>query len=475
MLKKHLTPQNHVLAVVLWEFFSYYGVRALLILYLTQKLVFTDQHAYALYGSFTALIYVSPIIGGWFADRYIGYKMGTYIGCGLIILGHLCLKISAPMSLYLGLALLVCGIGFFKSNAICLIGDCYSDDPQEKASGFALYYVAGNIGGTFGPILTALAMKYYGYSTAFSIAAFGMALGVFILWTGRDKLRDIGNVIDPKAMQPRFQVLTLVSLVAAVITFMYLLKFTAALYVLIAISMIATYMTFQIVRHADPKALKRLFLILVLSLFATLFWVFDQQGGSSINLFISRNINKLGVPTAMFQSINPFVIVFAGLLLAKIWHVLAQRKMMPSVIIKLAIGMVLLTLGFFSIALSAHAAMATGVASLWGPVIGMCILGVSELFIDPVIISEISEHAPVGHYSFFTGMYYFLTGAVANYLAAKVATFTDVTVPTTAVNYQIQSAAVYAQTYKILTLVSLAAVILLLLMKFLPAFRRAEA
>lgn len=292
-LKKYLTPQHHVLAAVLWEFFSYYGVRALLILYLTQKLVFSDDHAYALYGSFTALIYVSPIIGGWFADRFIGYKRATYIGCSLIILGHLCLKLSAPMSLFFGLALLVWGIGFFKSNAICLIGDCYGDDPKEKASGFALYYVAGNIGGTIGPILTALAMKYYGYSSAFSIAAFGMSLGILMLWLGRNKLKGIGEVVDAKAAKSSFNLVTLLSIGLAVLVFAYLLKMTAALYVLIAISLVAIYMTFQIVRHTDHDTMKRLLLILILSLFATLFWVFDQQGGSSINLFISRNINMM--------------------------------------------------------------------------------------------------------------------------------------------------------------------------------------
>jgi proton-dependent oligopeptide transporter, POT family len=436
-----------LLSVVLWEFFSYFGMRALLILYLTQKIGFSDQRAYALYGAFTSLIFLTPIIGGWLADNVLGFKRAMGIGFALMIGGLLVLSINSSYSLYAGLSLLICGAGFFKTNAICLIGNYYQDQPEKKQVVYSLYYVIANIGATLGPILCAVVSEKLNYSAAFLLAATGMAIGLTTLLLLKQNVNKVDGRSSNKISSKQKTSLGLGILIA--IGFVsVVLKDNIAGYLLSAVSIAALLYMTKVFKLASRIQKRGLLWGLLLTLFGTVFWIYDMQGSSSISLFISRNVDRLGIPTAMFQSINPIAILLFGAVIALIWKKLANRQ--PSYIFKVIIGFTLLTIGFVCISLSAKAATATGSTSLWTTVSGLIIIGIAELFIDPVILTQLNNATPKNSLGVVTGLYYVFVGAIANFIAGKVAGLTAIPSNITST---IQIANIYSSTYFKLSLI----------------------
>lgn len=179
----------HIIAIQMWEFFSYYGMRSLLILFLTEKLLMTDNHAYALYGAYTSLVYVTPIIGGYLADKYLGNYWSVILGSLLMIAGHFVLSIPSGdhSTLYLALSLIICGYGFFKTNSSCLLGELYQTKEQERGreAGFSVSYIGGNIGSMIAPILCGFTAMKWGWHVGFSLAGIGMLVGLGVFITGR--------------------------------------------------------------------------------------------------------------------------------------------------------------------------------------------------------------------------------------------------------------------------------------------------
>ena len=156
----------YIVAIQLWEYFSFYGMRALLILYLTHQLGFDDNHAISLFSAYASLVYVTPILGGWLADRLLGNRTAVIAGALLMTLGHVVLGIdtNSTFSLYLALAIIICGYGLFKSNISCLLGELYDENDHRRDGGFSLLYAAGNIGSIAAPIACGLAAQWYGFS-----------------------------------------------------------------------------------------------------------------------------------------------------------------------------------------------------------------------------------------------------------------------------------------------------------------------
>lgn len=410
-----------VLATVIWEFFSYFGMRALLILYLTQALHFTDTAAFSLYGAYLALVFLTPIIGGWLADKLLGFKTSVIIGCLLIILGHTVLGLTGHIGLYLGLAWLILGVGFFKTNAICMVADCYRQFPSQRDSAYVWYYVAANIGATLGPIVCAVVAKAYGWHWGFGAAGVGMLIGLTILLSQRHYLREVGLGKQSLTWRSKLS-LALGCLVMFGFITIVLLKGWSA-WVLIGTGLLAIPFVCRIYKEAKPEAKRNLAIILVLTLFGTAFWAFDQQGGSSISLFILRNVTKqigsFHVPTAWFQSINPATILVSGPIIAIVWRMLARMEINLSAAFKVMIGLLLLTLGF--VLFITGATLQGSHTNMAWPVLGLVLIGVAELFVDPIILSEISKSAPSEARGFITGLYYLFVGAYANYASVQIA------------------------------------------------------
>ncbi|MFT6835375.1 MAG: POT family proton-dependent oligopeptide transporter, partial [Francisellaceae bacterium] len=224
----------------------------------------------------------------------------------------------------------------------------------------------------------------------------------------------------------------------------------------------------------SPAEKKGLFSICIFMIFGLIFWVFDQQGGSSISLFIERNINRdfFGwmIPAASFQSINPFAILIGGAIVTLLWKMLARMGLSPRALVKITFGMILISIGFFLIAQGARIAYITdGHASMIWVVSGLLIMGVAELFVDPVALAEITRLNPAGQVGFLAGVYMLLTGAIANYVAAEVAQMTSVNTVNTASNFLIESAKNYYSVFSKISSFTIWTCVTLIMICFLTA------
>ncbi|HBA2894693.1 TPA: MFS transporter [Escherichia coli] len=191
----------YIVAIQIWEYFSFYGMRALLILYLTHQLGFDDNHAISLFSAYASLVYVTPILGGWLADRLLGNRTAVIAGALLMTLGHVVLGIdtNSTFSLYLALAIIICGYGLFKSNISCLLGELYDENDHRRDGGFSLLYAAGNIGSIAAPIACGLAAQWYGWHVGFALAGGGMFFGLLIFLSGHRHFQSTRSM-DKKAL-----------------------------------------------------------------------------------------------------------------------------------------------------------------------------------------------------------------------------------------------------------------------------------
>lgn len=426
-----------VIATVMWEYFSYYGMRALLVLYLSQKLLFTDANAFNLYGTYTSLIYVTPIVGGYIADKLLGYRWSAILGGCIIALGHFILAIGGLVGLYLGLACLVAGIGFFKTNALSLLGEFYPKDRIHRQNAYNFFYAGGNVGASLAGLLCGWVAYTFGWHYGFILAGIGMVIGLTIMTIGRHHLIGKGDHKILSHHQKKLQWFLPVGIIFFICFIVLIIYQLLAGWVLLFIGIISIFYVGKVHIRCNRDTRSELTLFYILTLASTLFWAFDQQGGSSINLFISRNINRLihlgsfnfQIPTPMFQSINPIVILIATPFISMLWLNLARKKMHISSIIKFGVGFLLLTSGFSLITLGAQVATISGKANMLWIIAGMMLVGIAELFIEPVALAFVSRVAPKHSLSVMIGLYYLFTGAIANYIAAQIAKMTTYKTP----------------------------------------------
>ncbi len=273
----------YIVAIQIWEYFSFYGMRALLILYLTHQLGFDDSHAISLFSAYASLVYVTPILGGWLADRLLGNRTAVIAGALLMTLGHVVLGVesTSAWSLYVALAIIICGYGLFKSNISCLLGELYAHDDPRRDGGFSLLYAAGNVGSIAAPIACGLAAQWYGWHIGFALAGIGMFIGLMIFLSGSRHFRHTRGVDKPALRAVKFVLPTwgwlLVMLCLAPVFFTLLLQNNWSGYLLAIVCLFAAQMVARIMIKA-PEHRRALWQIVLLMLAGTLFWVLAQQG-----------------------------------------------------------------------------------------------------------------------------------------------------------------------------------------------------
>lgn len=420
----------YIVAIQIWEYFSFYGMRALLILYLTHQLGFNDSHAIDLFSAYASLVYVTPILGGWLADRLLGNRTAVIAGALLMTLGHIVLGVESDStwSLYLALAIIICGYGLFKSNISCLLGEMYEPDDHRRDGGFSLLYAAGNIGSIAAPIACGLAAQWYGWHVGFALAGIGMFIGLIVFLSGHRHFRHTQGVNQLALRAVKFVLPTwgwlVLMLCAAPLFFTLLLQNDWSGYLLALVCAFATVIVARIMLRF-PEHRRALWQIILLMLTGTLFWVLAQQGGSSISLFIDHFVNRhwlsVEVPTALFQSVNAVAVMTAGVVLAWLARPESSISSALRVWLKFAFGLVLMGAGFMLLALNAHGAQLHGQASMGMMVAGLALMGFAELFIDPVAMAQITRLNLPGVTGVLTGIYMLATGSVANWLAGVVA------------------------------------------------------
>ena len=420
-----------IIAVIMWEFFSFYGLKAILLLYFTSQLHFSDAVAYQLFGSFISLVFITPILGGWLADRFCGYRYATAMGCILIVVGHLMLTCVAH-NIFIGLSLLTMGIGFFKSNAVCLISNCYPDDSVGAVSAFSWYYVSGNLGAVVAQIVCPYLVEKISWNVGFIMAAFGMMLGFITLllskpyFSWEKQTEKMGNWQSLSGFKKLLATGAVIS-VTFLLTY-FMLRHNLVGYLLMAAVIAAVIIFVRIYQNTTEERQQSLLMMVILAAFATAFWVFSNQVSSSYPLFILRYVNRdlLGfmVPTGMFQALNPAAVLTAGTVMGFLWRWMGRRNIRPEPDTKLSMALLLLMLGFLVITYASKLAGIQGHISIFLPALSVILLGIAEVFIDPVLLAALGDIAPLNTEGRLVAIYYLFLGSVGNYLSIWVSKLT---------------------------------------------------
>jgi len=425
----------------MWERMSYYGMRALLVLYMTASLqegglAITVVSATAIYGLYTGAVYFMGLPGGWIADRLLGGQRAIWYGGIVIMSGHIVLAIPSDSTFYIGLILVILGTGLLKPNIGALVGQLYSAEDARRDSGYTIYYMGINLGSIIGYFICGYLATNVGWHWAFGAAAVGMGVGLIQYRITLPKLRNIGDkptvTLPSSAKTISWGVIILFLVILSLITGLLLsgiLSFNAvsmAQYVVIAITTVflayyAGIFIFGRLTQAERRRLMALFLICVAS---ACFWAGFEQAGSSLNLFgrdyTDRLLGDFEIPPAWFQSANAIFIVVLSPFFAALWINLGKRMLDPSYGIKCAIGLIVMASGFIVMFFAAQlAASGLKVAPLW-LITTYFLHTVGELCLSPVALSAVSKLSPRRFSGQMMGVFV-LTYSIGNVIAGLLA------------------------------------------------------
>jgi POT family proton-dependent oligopeptide transporter len=431
----------------MWERFSYYGMRALLVLYLTSKMInggfeLGRANALEIYAIFTSLVYLTPIIGGYLADRFLGQRKAIYIGALLMALGQFSLAFSEFGSislrnewLYMGLGLLIIGNGFFKPNISSIVGKLYSEDDPRKDSAFTIFYMGINLGALASPLIAGLLGEKFGWYLGFTTAGIGMLVSTLWFYFQREHLGTIG--LPQKLMRNNPSAITLIGrdridiVLYVVLSVIGLYGFlnvwgkineslqsnSLKILALIGISALIYVITSN---TKGKNEWSRVFVIIVLCFFNVFFWSGFEQAGGTFNLFAAENTNLstfIGtIPASFFQSVNPLLIILLAPIFSVIWLRLASMNKNPRTPVKFGIALLLVGLGFVVMSMAVSKASGGALVSPFWLLTVYFIHTTGELCLSPIGLSMISKLSPQKIVSVMMGVW-FASIALAQYLA----------------------------------------------------------
>lgn len=430
----------------MWERFTYYGMRALLVLFLADSVRggfgLDDRMANAIYGLYISASYILCLPGGWVADRLIGSRRAVWHGGVLIAIGNALLAIgSTPATFYGGLIVIVCGVGLLKPNVSTMVADLYPEGGARRDAGFTIFYMGINMGGFLGPIVTGLLAEHYGWRPAFAAGSVLMLAGVvqFTLFQrhlGSSGLHVSGAHGEAGSEVARRGWITVGALVAGIVV-TYLLVLTGAIKInpltlaqttgmLLALIAIGYFAYMFLLAGLDRTERNRMWVILFLFIGCALFWAGFEQTGASLNLFAERYVDRsiaaldFVIPTAWFQSLNSvFILIFAAPF-SMLWVGLAKRNLDPSAPAKFAFGLILLGLGFLFMVAAASIVARGEQAMPYLLALTYLLHTYGELCLSPVGLSYVTKLAPSRFVSQMMGLW-FLATSVGNLAAGLLA------------------------------------------------------
>lgn len=488
----------------MWERFSYYGMRALLILYLTKFWLFSDGPSNLIYGAYTSLVYITPVLGGYLADRWLGQRKAVLFGGIVLALGHLFMAyeglqgVSDPAVkqadpainvFWLALALIIVGSGFLKANISVIVGQLYKMTDTRRDAAYTIFYMGVNTGAALGTILVGYLGETIGWSYGFGLAGIGMVLGLIIFVVGRPALKGRGEPPKPLAKNNELMLYGIGAASVAVIWF--LIQYVNAIQNLLIVSgvgmlafvlfealfrltygsvkaapkssvvaiivltltmlysmlsagndwplariaapfigsvamllVVLTFLAIIFVCYLEGRSVRneprdRIFAILFLIALNPIFWGLFEQAGGSLSLYTDKFVDRGGVPTSLFQSINPIYIVLFGPIFAGLWAYLGKKGLEPSAPAKFALALAQVGLGFLVFVWGAG----TGDPAVMTSVIFVFLIYMlhttGELCLSPVGLSAMTRLSPLHLGSFIMGAWFYMT-AVGNFVAGKI-------------------------------------------------------
>jgi proton-dependent oligopeptide transporter, POT family len=419
----------------LWERFGFYTLQTIVILYMTKALFMTDGKAYLLYGAFSSMLYLTPVIGGYIADRYLGFQRAILIGGVLLMIGYLMSAVPHPHFFFLGLSIIVVANGLFKPNVSSIVGDLYRPGDPRRDGGFTLFYMGINIGSLLPPLFTGYLVNHYGWHACFLVAAFGMAIGIVTFIYGKARLRSCGAL---PAMSPlhhrkeaiRFYSLFYLTIVAAIGAMVFLFQFPGETDILLAVATLAILaIVLYFLLKEKPAQRNKLIACLILILISIGFWAVYNQTFTSLMLYADRNMDKefLGftIDAEFTQFFNPFFIILFSPLLSRLWISLSRKKSNPSTPLKFSCGVFFIALGFFLLGCGGTYFGKDGeTASYW--LVGSYLFQtIGELLLSPIGLSMITVLSPKHLVGMMMGVW-FLTQAAAFAIGGGLATLASV-------------------------------------------------
>lgn len=418
----------------MWERFSFYGMRALLSLYMTKRLKYSDDRAYGVYGAYGALVYAFPVVGGLLADKLLGYRLAIVIGGILMAIGHFVMAIEHEWFFYAALALLCLGNGFFKPNISSLVGKLYDEHDERRDGGFTIFYMGINLGALLAPIVCGNLGERVGWHVGFGAAGVGMVIGLFWFIRGQNHFSTHGMPPDPdyllKSLAPglnRYRLVMIGSMLMVPLVGLGLFYNDLVGYVIYLIGAFVLISLLTIGFRAGNPFRDRTFLVLVLMVFDIVFWAFFEQAGSSLTLFTERNVDRTifgwDVPASLFQAVNPFFIIVLAPLFALLWKKLNVFGKNPSIPMKFSLGLVQLGLGFLALVIGSSMASPQGLTPVIWLVIAYLLHTTGELCLSPVGLSAITKLAPPEHVGQYMGSW-FLASSFAHHVGGAIAKLT---------------------------------------------------
>lgn len=410
----------------MWERFSYYGMRAILIFYLTQHWLFSDSKSSLIYGAYTALVYITPVLGGYLADRYLGQRKAVLFGGLLLAAGHSLMAVEGVGGqndptinvFWAALSFIIVGSGFLKANISVMVGQLYKLSDVRRDGAYTIFYMGINAGAALGTILVAYLGQTIGWGFGFGLAGIGMLAGLVVFVLGKSALKGAGEAPAPLAKSREITIYGIGF--AAVAVIWALVQYQDVIQTLLAVSGVALlgyvlYESFKL--EKEPR--ERMFAILFLISLNPLFWGLFEQAGGSMNLFTDRFVDRGGVPAGIFQSINPIIIILVAPVFAALWVWLGKRGAEPSAPAKF--GLALLQMGFANLVL-VWGAQAYGIAAMTPVILVFAyyfFATTAELCLSPVGLSAMNRLAPRFLASLIMGAWFYMT-AVGNFVAGKI-------------------------------------------------------
>ena len=417
----------------MWERFSYYGMRAIFILFMTKVLLLNDASASEIYGSYTGLVYLTPLLGGYLCDKFLGNRRSIVIGGFLMALGQFFMFLSASSGgnmgvtlMWAGLTSLIIGNGFFKPNISTMVGQLYPANDRRIDSAFTIFYMGINLGAFFSPLVCGSMDFKWG----FLAACLGMVVSLisFIVYQKKylvsEEGKEIGLPVKPLDLKNILVIIGSIGIIFFMLNFKQMFKSDLDI---ISYFIYGAMVIMPIIILSDKSLskieMKRIVVIFILAFFVIFFWGAFEQAGASLTLFADRQTDRTifgwEMPASYFQSVNPLAVIALAPIFTLIWGFLYVRKMEPSSPYKMAFGLALVALGYVVIAIAVKGLGVEDKVSMWW-LIGLYVIHtMGELCLSPIGLSMVSKLAPLRLSSLLMGTW-FLANAAANKFAGTL-------------------------------------------------------
>ena len=447
----------------MWERFSFYGMRALLVLYLTRHFLFSDEQAGHIYGAYLGMVYALPVIGGIVADRWLGFRKAVVLGGVLLAFGHLGMAVEGEAAVvvagevrrdaaveqifYLSLALIIVGVGFLKPSVSSAVGKLYAEGDARRDGGFTIFYMGINLGAFLSTLIVGGIGEFYGWRYGFGLAGVGMVVGLLVFLRGQ---RHLAGVLEPPRprwlAEPAFgaagggalsgatrerAIYLGALLLTALAWFMVQRPPLVGQALVLTLALAYGFFVHYMLKNCTGDERARMTLVIVLTFCGVCFWALFEQAGSSMNLFtdrvVDRGLGGVEIAASQFQSLNAGFILLLGLPFAALWAALARRRREPGIAAKFALGIIQAGLGFGALVLGIALADEAGkVAMIW-LVLAYLLHTTGELCLSPVGLSMVTKLTPARVTGMMMGAW-FLATAFADYLAGVLAAMASVDV-----------------------------------------------